>query len=270
MKKSTLTLLVTMILAIACVSIGTVFASAETKTATVPISEENGVFKNMDGEVYVYLNTESTAKTLASDDYNFRYAYLLVFDSDGKITAVGNNLLKTTEQPDKDFQRSFEVPAGGFAVAFFGSTNADLKSFYDDAEATVAQSEKTYTESNDQWHIYNKTASTDIDYYATLNSDNTELTLLFCSPVVEDSSSEETTDTSTETSSEASSETSSETSSEASSEASDSSSADSSVAVTSSADSSVIPPTGDTGILVFAVLGVLAVVGAAVLVRARH
>ena len=89
------------------------------------------------GKIVVYPNDTSSPRKLASDEYKlsnegvsesqikdntcFRQAFLLVFDSEGKLIEAGANLLANVGGRTNSPQLSVTVPAGGFMVGLHPS-----------------------------------------------------------------------------------------------------------------------------------------------------
>ena len=88
------------------------------------------------GELVVINNKSDSEQEFLSDNYDFRYQYVFVFDKDGSCIELGNNLvMKSTES---SFQNGVKVPAGGFIAAFFyhateGPKNANVLEKYNKA-----------------------------------------------------------------------------------------------------------------------------------------
>lgn len=94
----------------------------------------------VNGEVAVIHNETSAEEEYLSDDWNFRYSYLMVFDPEGLCLQSGNNLVKASD--DRSYQNGVKVPAGGFIVAFYyhpseANKNEDLFRLYDDANGNL-------------------------------------------------------------------------------------------------------------------------------------
>lgn len=94
----------------------------------------------VNGEVAVIHNETSVAEEYLSDDWNFRYIHLMVFDADGLCVQSGNNLVQASV--DKTYQNGVKVPAGGFIAAFYyhpseANKNEELFRLYDDANGNV-------------------------------------------------------------------------------------------------------------------------------------
>ena len=94
----------------------------------------------VNGEVAVIHNETSVEEEYLSDDWNFRYSYLMVFDPEGLCLQSGNNLVKASD--DRTYQNGVKVPAGGFIAAFYyhpseANKNEDLFRLYDDANGNM-------------------------------------------------------------------------------------------------------------------------------------
>lgn len=72
------------------------------------------------------------ARALDADTYNFRNAYILVFDSEGKLYEGGNGM----HAGEYSVQKNVLVPAGGFAVAF-GNTHPLYEHYLTATEGAV-------------------------------------------------------------------------------------------------------------------------------------
>ncbi len=251
MKKILTLALAVMMLATFC----TVFAvSADEPTLAenqLPVAGTDAPNVFEDGKIFYYPAGEED-RVVSSDDYNFRYAFVIVCDANGNLVEIGNNLLTTTEEASKgtEYQNDFTVPAGGFAISYFynatdGASNQKLHDIYTSITGELEDASKA---------LYNVTAKVETEVAYTLSCDGTVLT------INEKSESEpESSEPEAESSEEAVE--SSEEAVESSEEAVESSEAP--------ATSSEAPKTGDAGILVFAVLAVVAIAGCAVAVKVR-
>lgn len=79
---------------------------------------------NIDGETVVLYNRSDSELKFISDEYDFLYKYVFVFDKNGGCTALGYNILMSSSNPDNNF---ITVPAGGFAVSFFYNSDSAKK-----------------------------------------------------------------------------------------------------------------------------------------------
>lgn len=71
-------------------------------------------------------------RSLNADVYNFRNAYLLVFDKNGRLYEGGNNL----SAGERSVQKTVKVPPGGFAIAF-SNTHPIYRTYLEATENAV-------------------------------------------------------------------------------------------------------------------------------------
>ena len=83
--------------------------------------------------VVVYPNETDAPRVISASTYNFRNAYLLIFNREGKLIEAGENLLANEDGTNGSPQTSVTVPTGGFLVAFGTGASADLRQCYDTA-----------------------------------------------------------------------------------------------------------------------------------------
>ncbi len=278
MKKWTSLLLAVALLTVACVSLCATLVSAEeakeVENFTIENVQKDGYIKVEDGFVAYFPNTTNAAKKIESGGdegmINMRYVYLLIFDKDGKLVGLGNNLLSKKEEAgkDKDFQNDLTVPAGGMLVTFVYNDgegenhrvkNQKLFDYYKEtvlSKLDYEDNEKTADDkANPKYYtnFANMTKDVDSDYHAVV--DGSKITFYKgAAPVVSKPAESSAAATS-------------------STAATSSKAATSSTVATSSttaATSSNAPAAGDTGLIIFAILGIVAVAGAAVVVRSRH
>ncbi len=253
MKKCLSMILATVILTAICVTacISLVAAAAE-KTPVVQITtaKKEAASVNEDGFVAYFPNDTNAAKTITSGkDVALRYINFLVFDGDGKLVAVGNNLL-TPEQATDGQKSTVSVPAHGTLVTFDYFVNKDgtvkrdkNQKLWDIYNAALGKDDK-----DKQVEIFNTVQEVTSNYYLTI--DNATTLSVYDGPV--------STDTPNESSAASTSSKPTSTSTPASTSS------------TSAAASSNAPAAGDTGLIIFAILGIIAVAGASLAVRARH
>ncbi|MBO4277266.1 MAG: hypothetical protein J5925_02565 [Clostridia bacterium] len=85
--------------------------------AAARITLRDGKCSCVDGEVAFLVNETGTKAEFLSDDYDFRYMFVMAFDDKGVCTDIGNNLVATTG--GDEFQHGVKTVSGGFVVAFF-------------------------------------------------------------------------------------------------------------------------------------------------------
>jgi len=136
------------------------------------------------GKIVVYPNESSAPRTLASDEYKlsnegvsqdqikdntcFRQAFLLVFDSNGRLVEAGANLLANVGGRTNSPQLSVTVPAGGFMVGFDGITPQPLRKAYDTAMEGAM--------------LYNATMSIRYEIFGEYDKTNKKITVKYDNP----------------------------------------------------------------------------------------
>lgn len=204
--------------------------TASAADLTVSFTQEAGTATD-EGSVTLFPADE--AFTLTSADANLRWAFVMVADKDGKIVRLAKHLLRDTDDNAASFPtRGVDVPAGGFAIVFHTGANGDKNAeLRDYYDALVAAAGVDPS---------NTAVDVKVDWQIVLNSDKSGATYYKGAAPAGDTTPSGDNNSSTP----------------------------SSDASTSSTPSKV--PTGDNGIIVFAVLGLVAVAGAAVAVKARR
>ena len=109
--------------------------------------------------IYVYTNTTSEEKALASSTYHFS-GRLLVFAKDGRLIEAGSGLLETKGC----VQETLKIPAGGFAVAF-NDGQTKLKNCWDFAMENAMLYNATLSVVREVFGSWNSTKSTLRVYY---------------------------------------------------------------------------------------------------------
>ena len=100
--------------------------------------------------VFVY-PAENTDRVVTSEEFNFRFLFVLVCDKDGRVIEAGNNLFKASDPRANEFpQHDVTAPAGGHVVAFRYNNdvtaNQALFDFYTEAIAKFAPTTDVYNE----------------------------------------------------------------------------------------------------------------------------
>ncbi len=249
MKKWLSLILATVMLTAVCATALVANAAERTPVAQVTNAQKNAYVKTEDGFVSYNQNETDAVKTITSggDDGQvwLRWVNILIFDGNGKLVELGNNLLTTKEAADKGgtWKTTVNIPAHGTMVVYTYAadkpTNKPLQDVYDANIGTAISNSTKEVESNYYLEIDNATTLSIYDGPAPVESKPTE--------------SSQPTETSKPTES-----------SDASSEAP--SGATSSTSTPSQGE----PSTGDVGLIVFALLGVLAIAGAAVVIRVKR
>ena len=139
--KKTLALALVLVMVISSVCV--LFASAEDVTSLkVDFNQDTGAVTG-NGTVTLFKAEAGEELVIDSATANLRWAYTIVADKDGKITALGAQILSVAQDEanpnDFDFHE-VTVPAGGFAVVSHHGDNSEkntelLQFIYDLAKA---------------------------------------------------------------------------------------------------------------------------------------
>ena len=141
-------------------SVVCVFAAqtTEAEPLTVTFTGTDAVIG--DSSIIYYPGNADSVRTLQSDDWNFRWAYVLVCDADGTVVRIAAQLVTHATHPtdpeNNPWTRSVDIPADGFAIAFHtgdGSAHPELKAYYGELEALEGTLYNTVRDVTTDWQI---------------------------------------------------------------------------------------------------------------------
>ncbi len=112
------------------------------------------------GNIIVYPNESGAVRTIKANEYNFRYAKLMIFNSEGRIIEAGSNLFENSDTVTGSPQESVNIPKGGFMVAF-KSNSVELN--------------RAYTAVMEGAMLYNATMSVIYDLKASYNGNTLKI-----------------------------------------------------------------------------------------------
>ena len=162
-KKVLSLALMTAMLATSVISVIPVSAEEYDNTLTLTI---NGTDCSTSGKnIVLYPNNNDSVRKINTSDYYFRYSKIMIFDGNGKLIEIGENMFANSPNETGSAQNYIYVPAHGFAIAFSSSVSG-LNSCYNTAKEGAV--------------FYNSTISVIYDVYGSY-SGNT-LTVKYDNP----------------------------------------------------------------------------------------
>ncbi|MBR5286309.1 MAG: hypothetical protein IKU30_05360, partial [Clostridia bacterium] len=162
-KKVLSLALMTALLATSVISVIPVSAEGYDNNLTLTI---NGTDCSTSGKnIVLYPNNNDSVRKINTSDYYFRYSKIMIFDGNGKLIEIGENMFANSPNETGSAQNYIYVPAHGFAIAFSSSVSG-LNSCYNTAKEGAV--------------FYNSTISVIYDVYGSY-SGNT-LTVKYDNP----------------------------------------------------------------------------------------
>ena len=109
---------------LATAAIGAIPVSADDYDNTLTLTI-NGTDCATNGKnIVLYPNESDSVRKINTSEYYFRYSKILIFDGNGKLIEIGENMFADSPNETGSAQHNIYVPANGFAIAFSSSVSA--------------------------------------------------------------------------------------------------------------------------------------------------
>ena len=167
---------ITMCCIIFSAAIGAIPVSADDYDNTLTLTI-NGTDCATNGKnIVLYPNESDSVRKINTNEYYFRYSKILIFDGNGKLIEIGENMFADSPNETGSAQHNIYVPANGFAIAFSSGVSA-LNNCYNAAKEGAV--------------FYNSTISVIYEVYGSY-SGNT-LTVKYDNPKAESATAKRST-----------------------------------------------------------------------------
>ena len=168
MKKKMAILLASLLLGTSLCTMG-VFAANEKYDVDQTYTITGFDVKTASGGVFVYPNDTDETRVIGSNEYNFRYSKVLIFDKNGVLIEAGGDLLANENGVNGSPQLTVKVPAGGFLVAYNSGAPKGLSD--------------CYTTAMEGAMLYNATMSIIYPVYGEYDKNTSKLRIAYNNPV---------------------------------------------------------------------------------------
>ena len=109
---------------LATATIGAIPVSADDYDNTLTLTI-NGTDCSTSGKnIVLYPNESDSVRKINTSEYYFRYSKILIFDGNGKLIEIGENMFADSPNETGSAQHNIYVPANGFAIAFSSGVSA--------------------------------------------------------------------------------------------------------------------------------------------------
>ncbi len=109
---------------LATAAIGAIPVSADDYDNTLTLTI-NGTDCSTSGKnIVLYPNESDSVRKINTSEYYFRYSKILIFDGNGKLIEIGENMFADSPNETGSAQHNIYVPANGFAIAFSSGVSA--------------------------------------------------------------------------------------------------------------------------------------------------